>query len=198
MLDHIFRHDTVKTTTAATYRDFILQEDVREVLQFARDAHEGQTRKYTGDPYIVHPIMVAQILCVAKPTADMVKAALLHDVVEDTPVEIGDIQYLFGPDVAHYVAGLTDTEWDHPRPNRATRKAHDAQRLAGAGYEVQTIKFADFLANGYDIVEHDPHFAKQYLKEMGAAIKGMKDGHAGLRAYAQAMIDTKLEGLRNE
>lgn len=69
-------------------------------------AHAGQCRK-SGEPYIIHPILVASI--VAELTGDeaMVIAALLHDVVEDTLVTIEEIKRDYGPDVAHLVEGLT-------------------------------------------------------------------------------------------
>lgn len=69
-------------------------------------AHEGQQRK-SGEPYIVHPIIVAAITAAFSNDETMVQAALLHDVVEDTPYEIEDILAQFGDDVAHLVEGLT-------------------------------------------------------------------------------------------
>ncbi len=79
---------------------------LEEALSFSIEAHKLQFRK-SGEPYIVHPILVASI--VASITADesMAIAALLHDVVEDTAVSIEKIKELFGKDVAHLVEGLT-------------------------------------------------------------------------------------------
>lgn len=70
------------------------------------DAHEGQSRK-SGEPYAVHPILVAAI--VAELTSDeaMVIAALLHDIIEDTATTIDRIEQEYGADVAHLVEGLT-------------------------------------------------------------------------------------------
>ena len=77
-----------------------------KALELALIAHEGQMRK-SGEPYIVHPILVAVITASISNDETMVQAALLHDVVEDTPYELEDIEARFGEDVAHMVEGLT-------------------------------------------------------------------------------------------
>ena len=77
-----------------------------EALALSFDAHEGQIRK-SGEPYIVHPILVAAITAKISNDETMVQAALLHDVVEDTTFTIEELEVLFGDDVAHMVEGLT-------------------------------------------------------------------------------------------
>ena len=94
---------------AARIRDSSPKVDVREVVrayQYARDAHEGQYRR-SGEAYISHPIAVATELAdLGLDTATLV-AALLHDVVEDTPATRDEIERYFGEDVAHLVDGVT-------------------------------------------------------------------------------------------
>jgi len=85
----------------------IQQSDLlNKALAYSIEAHKHQFRK-SGEPYVTHPILVAGV--VASITADeaMAIAALLHDVVEDTPTTIEEILKLFGKDVAHLVEGLT-------------------------------------------------------------------------------------------
>jgi len=77
-----------------------------QALELALDAHKGQTRK-SGEPYIVHPILVAAITAKISNDEKMVQAALLHDVVEDTSYTIEDLEREFGYDVSHMVEGLT-------------------------------------------------------------------------------------------
>jgi RelA/SpoT family (p)ppGpp synthetase len=77
-----------------------------QALEVALEAHKGQTRK-SGEPYIVHPILVAAITAKISNDEMMVQAALLHDVVEDTSYTIEDIEREFGVDVVHLVEGLT-------------------------------------------------------------------------------------------
>lgn len=135
--------------------------------EFAAMAHLGQTRKYTGDPYIVHPVAVAAMVKEKGGTSEMVAAALLHDTVEDCDVTIDRIDELFGPVVALYVLELTDvyTSERFPQLNRATRKTMEANRMAHVSDEAKQIKLCDMIDNTSTIVEHDPGFAKVYLAE---------------------------------
>ena len=77
-----------------------------KALDLSLTAHDGQTRK-SGEPYIVHPILVAAITARISNDETMVQAALLHDVVEDTSFSIEELEAIFGEDVAHLVEGLT-------------------------------------------------------------------------------------------
>ena len=80
--------------------------ETTKALELSLEAHKGQTRK-SGEPYIVHPILVAAITAKISNDEMMVQAALLHDVVEDTSYTIEDLEREFGDDVAHMVEGLT-------------------------------------------------------------------------------------------
>jgi len=77
-----------------------------QALELSLKAHQGQTRK-SGEPYIIHPILVAAITAKISNDETMVQAALLHDVVEDTPYTIEELEIEFGDDIAHLVEGLT-------------------------------------------------------------------------------------------
>ncbi|CAA6808760.1 MAG: GTP pyrophosphokinase (EC, (p)ppGpp synthetase II / Guanosine-3',5'-bis(diphosphate) 3'-pyrophosphohydrolase (EC, partial [uncultured Sulfurovum sp.] len=78
-------------------------------LNLAKVAHAPQKRK-SGEPYIIHPIIVASITALVSNDEAMIIAALLHDVVEDTEYMIEEIEEIFGKDVAHMVEGLTKIE----------------------------------------------------------------------------------------
>ena len=78
-------------------------------LNLAKKAHAPQQRK-SGEPYIIHPILVASITALVSQDESMVIAALLHDVVEDTDYVIEEIEEIFGEDVAHMVEGMTKIE----------------------------------------------------------------------------------------
>ncbi len=100
---------STKTLEEATNLLFSIcpkNERIQEALSFAMQAHEGQKRK-SGEPYVIHPILVAAITGYVTNDETMVIAALLHDVVEDTPYTIEDIKSRFGEDVANLVEGLT-------------------------------------------------------------------------------------------
>lgn len=80
---------------------------IRKAFDVAVDAHKEQRRK-SGEAYIFHPIAVAKIVASEIGLgATSIAAALLHDVVEDTPITVEDIERLFNPKVAQLVEGLT-------------------------------------------------------------------------------------------
>ena len=81
-------------------------ESIKNALEFAKKAHAVQKRK-SGEPYVVHPILVAAVVATISADEAMVVAALLHDVVEDTKTTHEEIAFLYGDDVSHLVEGLT-------------------------------------------------------------------------------------------
>ena len=83
---------------------------IRKAFELANDAHRGMKRK-SGELYIFHPVAVARIVAIEMGLgAKSVTAALLHDVVEDTDITLGDLEALFGSKVASIVDGLTKLE----------------------------------------------------------------------------------------
>ena len=135
--------------------------------RFAAKAHHGQRRKYSGAPYIRHPYRVA-VLCarVGAPIA-VVRAAFLHDVLEDTPTTLQDLIEAFGLGVANLVDEVTCqyTKERHPDKSRNVRKKLAALRLRDASAGARCIKFADMADNVRDIAAADPDFARTYLDE---------------------------------
>lgn len=162
---------------------------VERARVFATAAHAAvaQLRKYTMEPYIVHPAEVVSIVRSVPHTEAMLAAAWLHDTVEDTGVTLETIRAEFGDEVATLVGWLTDVS----RPeqgNRATRKAIDRAHSAGAPAEAQTIKLADLISNTRSIMEHDEKFARTYLEEKRLLLEVMTKGDATLMAIARKNI----------
>jgi (p)ppGpp synthase/HD superfamily hydrolase len=169
---------------------------VAKALRLATEAHDGQTRKYIGTPYVEHPIAVAQIVARRGGSYDLQAAALLHDVVEDTPVTLEHLATLFPPDVVAAVEYMTDQCHDG---NRRERKAAECARLATGTPEQQSLKLADLIDNTASIVEHDPKFAKTYLVEKRALLDALTDAWPSIRAEAEATYTAavkKLEATR--
>src|SRR5215472_2239516 len=81
-------------------------ELLRRAYVFSAFEHRGQVR-HSGEPYLIHPLAVADFLADMKLDAVAIAAGLLHDVVEDTLTTIERIRELFGPEVAHVVEGVT-------------------------------------------------------------------------------------------
>jgi (p)ppGpp synthase/HD superfamily hydrolase len=159
---------------------------------FATAAHSavGQLRKYTFEPYIAHPEEVVDLLkSVVEPTEEMIAAAWLHDVVEDTAVTLELVRAEFGDDVADLVGWLTDVSRpDHG--NRAARKAVDRAHTAAAPADAQTIKCLDLVSNTRSIAAHDPKFAQVYLAEKRALLEVMtRADPRALRLARDAVAD---------
>lgn len=76
----------------------VIRKTLWDTYIFAREAHHGQLRK-SGEPYIIHPLMAADILLYLKPDLVTLQSCILHDVIEDTPQTKEDIQARFGEDV---------------------------------------------------------------------------------------------------
>ena len=104
MVDDAFQH-LIDTYLASRHRKKV--DIITKAFNFARQAHKG-VRRLSGEPYIMHPIAVAQIACEEMGLgATSISAALLHDVVEDTDYTVEDMENIFGPKIAQIVDGLT-------------------------------------------------------------------------------------------
>lgn len=170
---------------------------VQEARHFASAAHGavGQRRKYTHDPYIVHPAAVAKLVASVTDDAEMIAAAWLHDTVEDTEATIAQIRESFGPAVAELVGWLTDVS----RPedgNRAVRKERDRQHIARAPSRAKTVKLADLIDNTSSIVRYDPGFARVYLVEKRRLLEVLKEGDQTLWHKAHALAEAGIAELR--
>jgi len=118
---------------------------VHGALEMARRAHAGQVRNGSGGmDYVEHPIAVAALVEEAGYGAPVVAAALLHDVVEDSPATVEEIRAGFGDEVAGIVGALSD---DEAIESYRERKAEHRERVAAAGEEALAIYAADKLTN---------------------------------------------------
>ncbi len=163
---------------------------IAKARRFAKRAHEeaGQVRKYTGEPYIVHPAAVAKLVAGVTDDAAMISAAWLHDVVEDTPVTPAEIESEFGADIAALVSDLTDVATPADG-NRAARKRIDLEHTRAASARAKTVKLADLIDNSRSIAEHDPGFARVYLQEKRNLLEVLRDGDATLYAIAHGIVE---------
>lgn len=159
---------------------------VERALIFAAAAHAavGQKRKYTHEDYIHHPVDVCRIL-IGRGILDqeMLAAALLHDVVEDTMVTFDQLSQMFGSSVVELVKGLTDVSVPEDG-NRSVRKAKDREHTASAGPRVQTIKYADCISNARSIKADDPDFWRLFKHEIKALLDVANEGDAILHRQA--------------
>lgn len=123
-------------------------EQIKKAHVFSRDAHEGQFRQ-SGEPYIYHPLAAAQILAEMRQDATTIMAAILHDVIEDTPTARDDIVQQFGDEVATLVDGVSKLSRAQFQ-SKAEAQAESFRKLLLAMVDdirVIIVKLADRLHN---------------------------------------------------
>ena len=124
---------------------------IRKALYFATEAHEGQVRSGSGEPYIVHPVEVAKLVRKYKKSNNiksLIIAALLHDVDEDTDYTLSDIMDRFGELVASIVSELTS---DPELIKQYTKKVYLANKMVEMSSWALSIKLCDRLHNVSDL-----------------------------------------------
>lgn len=121
---------------------------VEKAYQFSKSAHEGQFRK-SGDPYISHPVAVAKLLAKWHLDAQALMAALLHDVVEDTPATKQEVGELFGKPVAELVDGVSKLDRIEFQTEAHAQAENFRKMLLAMARDVRVIliKLADRLHN---------------------------------------------------
>jgi len=161
-----------------------------KAVAFAGWHHLGHVRKYTGEPYVNHVFNVARLVSrVRYRTTDMVVAAILHDVLEDTAASESDVEANFGREVLRLVLALSDERFNEPKVgNRKSRKAETLLRLGQESWDVHTIKLADLIDNSATITQHDPNFARVYMREKAAMLEVLTAGDDDLLERAEDIL----------
>lgn len=165
---------------------------IMEAARLAREAHEGQLRKYNGRPYVEHPARVAaRTALLPEATEVMVAAAFLHDVLEDTTVTSGKIVEATNIWVAGLVEWLTNPSKGMKLPREA-RKAMDRQHLSRAPREAKLIKLLDRIDNLREMGGASADFKRLYAKESRLLLEAIGGVDQGLAAEL-ADVAAKLE-----
>lgn len=122
-----------------------------KAIIFAVHAHAGTERRGKGFPYAVHPLEVVSIVATMTADQELLAAAALHDVVEDTDYTVADIEREFGPKVARLVEAESDSLTEAPDANKTdswhARKQATMDRLKGESLEAKTVALGDKLSN---------------------------------------------------
>ncbi|ATZ13123.1 HD domain-containing protein [Erwinia amylovora] len=164
--------------------------------RYARKAHAeaGQRRKYTDEPYIVHPAAVVALVRSVSHNEEMLAAAWLHDTVEDTASTLNDIRRHFGGTIASLVEMLTN-RGDTAGQSRIARKIAHFRHTQQASPAAQTIKLADIIDNTRSIIHYDPQFARVYLVEKRVQIALLTAGNAALLQQAKQIAEQSIRQL---
>jgi (p)ppGpp synthase/HD superfamily hydrolase len=176
--------------------------DSRKVLQartLAEKSHAGQTRKFTGEPYIIHPVQIhAEVhrflvecgLALSETTITTMEcAALLHDVLEDCPqISEQEIVDATDGDVLALVKELTNPSKSSKAP-RAVRKQMDRDHLQHVSWEAKVIKLIDRTCNLGDMAQcPDKNFVRLYASESKLLLACLQGTHPALEDQLQEMI----------
>jgi len=188
--------------------DISTDKILKQVRDFADNAHGSQQRKYTPERYIVHPERVMENLKNYTSDIAVLSAALLHDVLEDTATTKEEIivflsKLMDQQDVKKtidLVVELTDVyiKEDYPQWNRKKRKAMEQERVSKTSPDAQTIKYADIMDNCNEIVKHDRHFAPVFLTECKRNLDVMDKGNKTLYTKTRELLEEKLSEIKGK
>jgi (p)ppGpp synthase/HD superfamily hydrolase len=175
---------------------------LEQIKEFADNAHGNQTRKYSPERYIVHPVRVMEICRKYTSSVAVLAAALLHDVLEDTNVTADEIHHFLSSVLSEQDASqtlqlvieLTDvyTKSKYPRWNRRKRKSKEAKRIEQTSADSQTVKYADIMDNCKEIAIEDPDFAGVFLWECKMLLEKIPKGNPELREEAIQTVEASL------
>lgn len=182
-----------------------------DALSFALDAHRGMRRKRAGIPYILHPMEAATIAASITDDEDVLSAALLHDVVEDTTVSLEEIREAFGDRVAELVASETENKRPEQSPEDTwdIRKRESIKELTECDdRDVHIVWLADKLSNmrsfarlyerdGNDLWQNfnqkSPTRQAWYYEAVGEAVSDLSET-AAWREY-MFLVDMVFKGV---
>ena len=167
---------------------------------FAAQKHKGQKRKGSdGEPYINHPIEVANLLVnVGRlDDGDVIVAGLLHDTVEDCGVSFEEIGERFGTVVAGYVRELTD---DKSLP-KAERKLLQIEHAPHLSHGAKQIKLADKISNIRDVTENPPdgwdvQRRREYVEWGENVVAGLRGANAELEKLFDKVVEDAKSGIQ--
>jgi GTP diphosphokinase / guanosine-3',5'-bis(diphosphate) 3'-diphosphatase len=212
-IDEVDRKFQALLATVRTNRPGDDLDIIRRAWQFCLQQHEGQKRA-SGEPYIIHPLEVAQVLAELKMDSTAIAAGLLHDAVEDTDVTSPEIAKRFGEQVAHIVEGVTKLD----KIKFANREDHQAENIRKmllamvTDVRVVIIKLADRLHNMRTLEHLKPEKQQKIAREtldiyaplahrlgMGKLRGELEDlAFRYTDPYAYQQVSTEVDALRAE
>ena len=184
MVNDAFDH-LIQSYLATKHRKKV--EIITKAFNFAKHAHKG-VRRLSGEPYIMHPLAVAQIVCEEIGLGSTsICSALLHDVVEDTDYTVEDIENMFGPKIAQIVDGLTKIAGGIFGENASAQAENFKKLLLTMSEDIRVIliKIADRLHN---------------MRTLGSQAKNKQYKIAGETLYIYAPLANRLglNTIKNE
>jgi guanosine-3',5'-bis(diphosphate) 3'-pyrophosphohydrolase len=193
--DSRFNFYDLRFTTFSPPEIFMNVSKILEAARFAARKHHGQFRKGAEpEPYIVHPLEVANLLTRVGQVedADIVIAALLHDTIEDTETSADEITERFGERVTSIVLEVTDDK-SLPKERRKELQVEHAPHLS---VQAKQLKICDKISNIKDIIENPPDWPYErkieYVEWGERVFAGLKGANELLeRQFAETVAEAK-------
>jgi (p)ppGpp synthase/HD superfamily hydrolase len=185
---------TPETTgvTRSELPEFVRRSELLEgAYRFARDAHHGDRRK--GDTDIDHPVQVASLLDGAGFGEEVVAAALLHDVIEDTATDPEEIRERYHDAVAELVSAMTEDASVEPYEER---KAAHRERIRRGGRDAAAIYAADKLASARRFHDRPDEVPGAKLEHYERTLGTLRDSHPDLPFLGE--LEGELRAIRRE
>lgn len=177
----------------------MLSKSLSKAIVFAAQSHAGQYRKDGKTPYINHPLEVMNLVTVhvEHPQNDVLIAAVLHDVVEDTNVTSAEIKHMFGGHVARLVEELTDDK----TLTKEERKRIQLQEVHTLSPEGQLLRLCDKICNVYDILyappgDWDLRRRLDYIKWSKAVVDRIRGIHPTLEKRFDELYEAGIRLLQ--
>lgn len=178
------------------------------LIEFVKEKHSRQVRKYTNEPYFNHLKNVARLTSLIKRGHYATEIAYCHDLIEDTTVTDFFllkklVEFGYPCDIAYHivrtVVKLTDyyTKIAHPDLNRNERKRLEVLRMRQISPIAQNIKLCDIIDNTKDFDVSDVDFATIYIKEKRQTVNSFFHGQSDLIALANDNLDKLEKSLKN-
>jgi len=178
------------------FRDFI---QTKQTLGYAKKAHSGQARS-SGEPYIEHPKRVAELIRKYKKSHNLdalIRAAYLHDTIEDTDTTFEDLERMFGGLVASLVKELTS---DKEKIAEIGKSEYLSQKMANMSSWALVIKLADRVDNVSDIATaKTPEWRKKYKKQTLEILRRLEKDRKLTRSHKILikLIKNKLDEIED-
>jgi len=155
-----------------TYQDFLTELTIAQANIFGAEAHAGQVRKSSGEPYFTHPTAVFNLLKkIGVNDRNVLVSALLHDTIEDSPATQNVLKRKFNKDVARIVKGLSSSKKGIAKHGKPKYLAHKMIKMDNG---VLDIKLADRWHNLQDMGDMSREKAKAYLLQTKYIIEELR------------------------
>jgi guanosine-3',5'-bis(diphosphate) 3'-pyrophosphohydrolase len=178
----------------------------KKLIEFVKESHKKQFRKYTGLTYFTHLENVSKLACKYLSGKLIFEIAICHDILEDVKYTNVDEFLLFkklkefgyDDDEATYIVShvtMLSNQYEkirYPHLNRKERTTLEAKRLGEMNYIIQSIKYCDIIDNCKDIYKYDSKFGKVYIKEKQLFLEYMTNGNTELKIKAIETINKSL------